>query len=410
MRHKHSRAAGARRRATGLVSLVAATALASVGVIIGAGTASAAPEGRIVAVDSDGAAINVVFSATGLAAGQSIDPESVTMRVGGVSIPSEAKAVGSEGSEAPVAVLTMDVSGSMQGARLTAAKRAANEFLRTVPPATKVGLVTFSDTAQERVKPTTDRGAVADVIAGLTAEGDTALYDATILSTRTVGRTGPRTIVLFSDGADTSSKADLRGAQAAVKTSGAVLDAVSLGTDAAQVSALNALAASGNGQVIATTNLTQLTEAFTEAARDITNQVTIVGKVPADLLGTAGNVAVAAEAGDTAVSDIAFVSIPTAAPVEPVTAKDFGPVVVEQGTSPFSNPFTIGAGALLLFAGLATLLTFALRSSTASERREQKVTRKLSIYTLSGRSAVQTSETTADWSARPFRSSRANGC
>jgi len=385
---------GARRCLTLLASLIGVASLTIAGLLAGAGTASAAPDGRIVAVVSDGAVINVVFAATGLSAGQSIDPTSVVMKVGGTSIPSEAKAVGSEGSQAPVAVLTMDISGSMQGARLTAAKRAANEFLRTVPASSKVGLVTFSDTARERVRPTTDRRAVADVIAGLTAQGDTALYDATVLSTRTVGTTGPRTIVLFSDGADTSSKADLRGAQAAVKSSGTVLDAVSLGTDAAQVAALNGLAASGNGQVITTTKLTQLTAAFTEAARDITNQLTIVGKVPADLLGTAGNVTITAQGGDTSVSDSAFVSIPTAAPDETVAAEDFGPVAVESATSPFSNPLVIALGALLIFVGLATILTFALRSSTASERREQRVTRKLSIYTLSGRSAVQTSETT----------------
>jgi len=369
--------------------------IATASTLMGAGTAAAASDGRIVSVNSDGTLLNVVFAATGLAAGQSIDPASVTMNVGGKAIPSEAKAIGTTGAQDPIAVLAMDVSGSMAGARLTAAQAAARQFLQTVPPSTKVGLVTFSDTATERVKPTNDRGAVTKLIDGLSAAGDTALYDATVLATKTVGVSGPRTIVLFSDGTDTSSKATLRSAQTAVKDSGAVLDAVSLGTDTAQVAALKALAVSGKGQVIATSNLNQLTAAFTEAARDITNQVTIVGKVPAALAGTNGNVTVGAKAGGASISDSAFVTIPTAATSAPANAQDFGPIAVQSASSPFTNPLVIVLGALLLFVGLAALLAVALRSDTPAERREQKVTRKLSIYTLSGRGAVQTSQTTA---------------
>ena len=376
-------------------ALVGVGVLATASALAGAGAAQAAAQGRIVSVNADNAKLTMVFSATGLAAGQSIDPASVKVSIDGTNIPSTATPIGSEGAQVPTAVLAMDVSGSMKGPRLTAAKSAARTFLQTVPASAKVGLVTFATKAQQRVRPTTDRAAVIKVINGLTADGDTALYDATVLSTVAVGKTGPRTIVLFSDGADTSSKASLAQAKAAVKKSGAVVDAVSLGTDPAQVAALRSLAQSGDGQVIATTDLNQLTDAFSEAARDITNQVTIKGDIPASLFGQDGNVRVVAAAGGAAISDAAFVTIPTADQVSTSQEADFGPVPVAAKSSAFSGAWVIVLGALLLFAGLAVLLAFALRSATPAERREQKVTRKLSIYTLTGRGAVATSQTTA---------------
>jgi Ca-activated chloride channel family protein len=77
-------------------------------------------------------------------------------------------------------VLVVDVSRSMeetdlQPSRLEAAKRAASEFLRRLPPGVRVGLVTFGNFAQVVVPLTADRGRVAEGVAQLTTQLRTQL-------------------------------------------------------------------------------------------------------------------------------------------------------------------------------------------------------------------------------------------
>jgi Ca-activated chloride channel homolog len=128
-------------------------------------------------------------------------------------------------------MLTTDVSGSMQAtdvqpSRLRAAQDAAGTFIDKVPAKFRVGLVTFSQTAQVVAPPTTDRELVKEGIDSLTANGGTAMGDALDLSLRSLrpgargagqtadtarpvrpapaGRERPAAILLLSDGASTS--------------------------------------------------------------------------------------------------------------------------------------------------------------------------------------------------------------
>ena len=80
-------------------------------------------------------------------------------------------------------ILIMDVSGSMNAVdveptRLLVAVDAAGRFVDRLPSAFRVGLVSFSTTAQLIAPPTTDRQAVHDALALLQAEGSTAIGDA----------------------------------------------------------------------------------------------------------------------------------------------------------------------------------------------------------------------------------------
>jgi Ca-activated chloride channel homolog len=79
-------------------------------------------------------------------------------------------------------MLVIDVSGSMNAddvepTRMEAAQRAANRFLDRLPDRFQVGLVTFSSEAETLVPPTTDREAVRNALAGLNANGGTAMGD-----------------------------------------------------------------------------------------------------------------------------------------------------------------------------------------------------------------------------------------
>jgi len=85
--------------------------------------------------------------------------------------------------EQATVVLVMDVSGSMNATdveptRLLAAQQAASSFLDSMPAKFKVGLVSFSASAQTLTRPTTDRSSVRDAIGSLRAEGGTAMGDA----------------------------------------------------------------------------------------------------------------------------------------------------------------------------------------------------------------------------------------
>ncbi len=84
-----------------------------------------------------------------------------------------------------VIILAIDVSKSMIGEdvkpnRLRAAQAAALEVIRTVPPTTKVGLVTFSDYAQVLVPPSTDRLALKEALASLQLQQATGIGSAII--------------------------------------------------------------------------------------------------------------------------------------------------------------------------------------------------------------------------------------
>ncbi|HYT25834.1 MAG TPA: VWA domain-containing protein [Actinomycetota bacterium] len=85
--------------------------------------------------------------------------------------------------EQATVMLVIDVSGSMNATdveptRLLAAQQAANSFVNNLPAKFRVGLVSFSATAQTLTRPTTDREAVRDALSSLHAEGGTAMGDA----------------------------------------------------------------------------------------------------------------------------------------------------------------------------------------------------------------------------------------
>ena len=79
-------------------------------------------------------------------------------------------------------IMVTDVSGSMnatdvQPDRLTAAVKAAKTLTEKLPPAFRLGLIAFSDYAEQRVAPTTDRAQVKGALDQLAAEGGTAMGD-----------------------------------------------------------------------------------------------------------------------------------------------------------------------------------------------------------------------------------------
>ena len=117
-------------------------------------------------------------------------------------------------------VMVTDVSGSMRATdvepdRLSAAVEAGHALADKLPDELRLGLVSFSDYAEQTVPPTTERDPVKEALDRLVADGGTAMGDALrrgIEAARTpvANRNGsgtrrlPAVIVLLSDGKNTS--------------------------------------------------------------------------------------------------------------------------------------------------------------------------------------------------------------
>lgn len=101
-------------------------------------------------------------------------------------------------------VLALDTSGSMAGAPLDQARAAARAFVAGLAPADRVAVLSFGDAVLLVQDFTADRAAVNRALDSLTAEGNTALYQATAESVARAG-TGVstrRAVILLSDGVD----------------------------------------------------------------------------------------------------------------------------------------------------------------------------------------------------------------
>lgn len=108
-------------------------------------------------------------------------------------------------------VVAVDVSTSMTAkdvppTRLVAARRAARDFVRSVPEKFRVGLVSFAGRAIAVVPPTADREAFESGLASLSPAAGTAVGDAVTLGVdlarRSAGETPPpAALLVISDGA-----------------------------------------------------------------------------------------------------------------------------------------------------------------------------------------------------------------
>ena len=163
------------------------------GLLVGTAPKAMAATGDVFDIRAEGRNLSFILTAQDLPSGASIETESVEVSLG-TAVEPTAQAV-NDAAERPTrrVVLTIDTSGTMrQDGRLDAAKNAAGAFLDTVPDDVEVGLIAFNQTVTRLVEPTTQHEQVRQAVAGLEADGDTALYDAVIDSLSFLGSEGLR--------------------------------------------------------------------------------------------------------------------------------------------------------------------------------------------------------------------------
>ncbi|HYN21565.1 MAG TPA: VWA domain-containing protein, partial [Thermoanaerobaculia bacterium] len=107
--------------------------------------------------------------------------------------------------------VVLDTSGSMgerNGNKLKAAVRGAMTFFdNVITPKDRAAVITFADEPTLAVRFTNDTEVLAGGLAGLVAEGDTALHDSLVYALHYFGGLkGKRALILLSDGQDFGSK------------------------------------------------------------------------------------------------------------------------------------------------------------------------------------------------------------
>ena len=124
-------------------------------------------------------------------------------------------------------VMVLDTSGSVRGERLTALKAGALSIVERLRPLDRAAVVSFSHRLTMPSPLTRDRAALRTAIAGLTADGSTALRDAAYAGLALRGADAARTLILlFSDGLDTGSLLDESRVMAIARRSDAIVYAI----------------------------------------------------------------------------------------------------------------------------------------------------------------------------------------
>jgi Flp pilus assembly protein TadB/uncharacterized protein YegL len=265
----------------------------AVTVLPGYGVADAAPahapSAQITNLEATAQQLQFVLAVRGLPTGGTVDVASIRVSADGQPLTAHAKTSGTQadGSVLPLreAMLVLDISGSMEGSRLTAAKAAALSYLKALPADVKAGLVTFANRPKVVLAPTANRAALRAALTHVTADGNTALYDAILSAVTALGgnQSNQRRLLILSDGADTTSKHSLAAVIAAIKRSGVSTDAVGIGLSGTQRVALTQITAAGSGRVLSTSSLGELSSAFVEAAQTFSQQILVSAETPASM-------------------------------------------------------------------------------------------------------------------------------
>lgn len=113
-------------------------------------------------------------------------------------------------------IVVMDISGSMEGDRITSARASLMEFVKRLDDRDRLQINTFSSTSTT-ITPLSEIGGkrqqVLDSVSGIFEGGDTLLYDSVLQAYQQLQQDGDpkhiRAIVVLTDGEDTASTASV---------------------------------------------------------------------------------------------------------------------------------------------------------------------------------------------------------
>jgi len=303
----------------------------------------------------------------------------VVVELDGAVVPSTAEPLIRDGATAlnlRRVALVVDVSGSMAGPSITAARAAVQAYVRTVPADVEVALVSFAGHPTVVAAPTKDRAKVSTATLALVPAGGTSLYDGILAAQQVLGAQGERRILVLSDGEDTSSTAGLEDVTAALGQSEITLDAMLLGRGATGVAALNRLSEAGGGRNFKADDHAEAVAAFTSAAQIFSEGLKIRVDTPE---GAGGPARLRVRAGTTSGAVLAG------------SASVLLPDIPSSDGGLFDSRTTLTAGLIALFLGLATALVVAVGSGD-----QQAVDRRRTHTLLAGYSLLPSRTSDSD--------------
>jgi Ca-activated chloride channel family protein len=168
----------------------------------------------------------------------------------------------------------LDNSGSMQGALNHARAAALKFFQEAITPRDRAAIITFNRVPNLSVKLTNDMRILGGGLAGLTAEGETALYDSLMFSLYYfTGIKGQRAILLLSDGRDEASRFTFDETLEYARRAGVTVYTIGLASGAGLERAnLQKLADETGGRSFFIRDISQLSEIYTVIQQDLRSQ------------------------------------------------------------------------------------------------------------------------------------------
>lgn len=250
-------------------------------------------------------------------------------------------------------VLVVDTSGSMEGRSMEAAKDAAAAFTGQLQPKSRVAVVSFADRPRVLTRLTDDKTVLDGVISGLSAKGETALYDALSMAAREASRAevSRPVVVLLSDGGDTVSRVQLDAALKDLKAAGAPVLVVALPSAEADFGTLRSVSRSTGGRFATVSGADQLMGFYEQLARELQSSwtLTYVSHRPStnDL-----DVAVSAKVDDRAASGSSVLP-------NPLFAQPLPPAKMALVAVPPASNLTLAAAVGLVFIAVFAIVAAA---------------------------------------------------
>jgi tight adherence protein B len=336
-----------------------------------------AADGSIDHVEPGDGSFQVLYSLPG-AGSTEPDLDSVAVSLDDTVLPAEAEPAGEAEAVQRTTILAIDVSSSMRrDNRFEEAQQAAKAFLDAAPDDLLVGIVTFASSVDVAQEPTLDRAASAEVIDGLTLSNQTLLYDGVLGAVAASGTEGSRSLLVLSDGRDTS-ETPIDRVTSSIELAQIKVDVVALAQSEADTALLAQLADAGDGSVITAADPEALTQVFADEAEAIASQILVTVTPPDGFTQTEGTLSVSVDVGGESYTDTAFVTVADkTAPAAPSPTKL---VPVEQTGFQISRTMMVtglvaaGLGVLVLLLGV--LGAFSGGSSQSVENRIAAYTRK----------------------------------
>jgi uncharacterized protein YegL len=181
--------------------------------------------------------------------------------------------VGDEGLFPLISSLVVDVSGSMEGEPIIAAREAAMSFVVQLNPQDSACLYSFATLVNLVQDCTTSHAEVIGAISKLVTIDDTSLYDALIRVSNNQGqREGRQAIIVLSDGNDTVSQASLEEAQAQMKRSQIPFYLIGLISEQFDGAILQQLADATEGIYLESPSVAELQLVYSKAKAQLDNQ------------------------------------------------------------------------------------------------------------------------------------------